>query len=342
MVNGKPFPEYAVIPRGAAYAGAAADYGKTHIHSLSSASKDIPDKGLTVFSPQTLTAGGLIRVAKDRIKPCEVAEPTLDAATKGARSPQKDQPGLQIWHEVHGSGPQKIVLIMGLNNSGFGWLGQVERFSRDPKYSVLVLDNRGYGNSETPTNITGAYKTSEMAKDVLEVCDHLGWTQQRQLHITGVSMGGMISLEVAKQAPQRVASLSLLSTTSGSSKGQKGLTSGLPPLAAVRMIVRLLGGKSLGLDSDEYRVQRVIDTLFPKKWLDEKDPEDTQSRTRRETILEVGALEHPSDPFDRERRCLRLKHDHCSIIVTHSSSSGDFTSSDNNIRRAPWARLGPA
>jgi pimeloyl-ACP methyl ester carboxylesterase len=51
------------------------------------------------------------------------------------------------------------------------------------------------GHSDKPVM---RYSTSEMAKDVLEVLDHLGWTSERQLHILGVSMGGMIALEIVR------------------------------------------------------------------------------------------------------------------------------------------------
>lgn len=61
------------------------------------------------------------------------------------------------------------------------------------QYSFLIFDNRGVGGSDKPIM---RYSTSEMAKDVVELADHLGWTQERELHVIGVSMGGMISQEL--------------------------------------------------------------------------------------------------------------------------------------------------
>jgi pimeloyl-ACP methyl ester carboxylesterase len=49
------------------------------------------------------------------------------------------------------------------------------------------------GKSDKPVM---RYSTSEMAKDVLEILGHLGWTAERELHVSGVSMGGMIAQEI--------------------------------------------------------------------------------------------------------------------------------------------------
>lgn len=58
-----------------------------------------------------------------------------------------------------------------------------------PGYRCLVMDNRGVGNSDTPS---GRYSTSEMAKDVLDLLNYLEWTLPRSLHVIGVSMGGCV------------------------------------------------------------------------------------------------------------------------------------------------------
>lgn len=75
------------------------------------------------------------------------------------------------------------------------WQRQVKDFGHTEadKYSVLIFDNRGMGDSDKPLL---RYTTSEMAKDVVELLDHVGWTQDRSVHLIGISMGGMISQEL--------------------------------------------------------------------------------------------------------------------------------------------------
>ena len=60
-----------------------------------------------------------------------------------------------------------------------------------------MFDNRGMGESDKPLL---RYTTSEMAKDVVELLDHVGWTQERNVHVVGISMGGMISQELVRLA----------------------------------------------------------------------------------------------------------------------------------------------
>lgn len=72
-----------------------------------------------------------------------------------------------------------------------------------------------------------------MAQDVIEVLDHVGWTESRSVHVVGISMGGMISLELAKVIPERIASLTLISTTSGRGLGEKDPRVSAPPVCVL-------------------------------------------------------------------------------------------------------------
>lgn len=101
---------------------------------------------------------------------------------------------------------------MGLAGVTASWQRQTRYFGHDrhEQYSVLIMDNRGMGESDKPL---ARYSTSEMAKDVIEVLDHVGWTNQREVNVVGISLGGMIAQEIACAIPERLASLSLLCTS---------------------------------------------------------------------------------------------------------------------------------
>jgi esterase/lipase len=86
---------------------------------------------------------------------------------------------------------------MGLGGMKYAWQRQTKDFAhtKADQYSSLVLDNRGIGESDKPTM---RYSTSDMAKDIVEVLDHIGWAGQRDLHVIGISMGGMIAQELVR------------------------------------------------------------------------------------------------------------------------------------------------
>lgn len=89
---------------------------------------------------------------------------------------------------------------MGLGGMKYAWQRQTKDFAHTEgdTYSVLTLDNRGIGESDKPFF---RYSTSEMARDVVEVLDHIGWTGKRECHVVGISMGGMIAQELVSPSP---------------------------------------------------------------------------------------------------------------------------------------------
>lgn len=105
---------------------------------------------------------------------------------------------------------------MGLAGVKAAWQRQTKHFGHDSsQYSVLILDNRGMGESDKPWR---RYTTSAMALDCIDILQHIGWlnptdpSPKRSLHLIGISLGGMISQEIAHRIPQHLASLTLLCT----------------------------------------------------------------------------------------------------------------------------------
>lgn len=98
---------------------------------------------------------------------------------------------------------------MGLLTDGLQWWPQVEGLTQHG-YTVATFDNRGVGRSTAPPP---RYTTSQMAEDVLELLAHLGWNAP-STHLAGISMGGMIALELLCRTPFKSASL-LVTTPTG-------------------------------------------------------------------------------------------------------------------------------
>jgi hypothetical protein len=67
----------------------------------------------------------------------------------------------------------------------------------------------------------------------------------------------------------------------------------------------LLSGRTLGFDSDEYRVNAVSELLFPPKYLDEKRQGDPKGRYNRQIMQEVRTNWSDGDDATLMAICMR-------------------------------------
>src|SRR4051794_39171420 len=118
--------------------------------------------------------------------------------------------GFEIHYDVHGEG-DPLICVHGLGCDRRAWALQIQPFSE--QYQAVFLDNRDVGQSSLAAS---DYTTADMAGDVLALADHL---ELERFHLLGISLGGMISQQVALTAPERVRTLTLAVTHGGVGKG---------------------------------------------------------------------------------------------------------------------------
>lgn len=122
----------------------------------------------------------------------------------GAGMPFIKSNGIQIHYEEFGTG-EPLILIMGLGADGSKWDENIQVYQKS--FRCIRIDNRGSGASDKPSG--EAYTTREMALDTLGVMNALGL---EKAHVSGISMGGAIAQELSIMVPDRVISLTLVST----------------------------------------------------------------------------------------------------------------------------------
>lgn len=113
--------------------------------------------------------------------------------------PYVDRGRCRVHWDCVGSGTP-VLLIMGAVYSSRMWWPAVPALSE--RHRVITFDNRGTGKSTA----TRRASISEMAEDALAVLDAAG---EQTAHVYGASLGGVVALELAFQAPERVRSLVL-------------------------------------------------------------------------------------------------------------------------------------
>ncbi|MDQ1912619.1 alpha/beta hydrolase [Paenibacillus sp. GD4] len=103
-----------------------------------------------------------------------------------------------------------ILLIMGAQSSLIWWEEEFCQRIADAGRFVIRYDNRDVGRSTTYEPGQPGYTFEDMADDAVRVLDAY---KIEQAHIVGMSMGGMLTQMIALRHPERVLTITLLSTS---------------------------------------------------------------------------------------------------------------------------------
>ena len=126
--------------------------------------------------------------------------------------PFLDRAGDRLHYSLSGDG-SPLTLIHGVGADLEAWDGVVSSLSS--RYKILRADLRGHGQS---AKSPGPYSLEMFSDDLLVLLDHVGIDKT---HLVGFSLGGLIAQYVAVNSPQRLSTLSIISSVAGRMEDEK-------------------------------------------------------------------------------------------------------------------------
>src|SRR5580704_7293458 len=125
--------------------------------------------------------------------------------------PKINRDGVDIYYEVHGSGPA-LLLTHGFSSTSAMWQGQIEALSKH--HRLVLWDMRGHGQSDYPGD-PSCYSEELTVADMAALLNEVGATSAI---VGGLSLGGYMSLAFYRAHPQRVRALLIIDTGPGFKK----------------------------------------------------------------------------------------------------------------------------
>ena len=113
---------------------------------------------------------------------------------------------VRLYWRLEGAADRPVLLLLNSIGTDLGlWDLVVPHLL--PRFRLLRMDTRGHGASDAPA---GDYSLADLAADSLAVMTAAGVDRAA---VCGVSLGGMIAMQLALQAPERVGALILACTS---------------------------------------------------------------------------------------------------------------------------------
>jgi pimeloyl-ACP methyl ester carboxylesterase len=100
-----------------------------------------------------------------------------------------------------------VLLLHGFPQTSACWTPMLEALAASG-YRAVALDQRGYSPGARPGQVR-AYRMPQLVADVAAVADRLG---AARVHLVGHDWGGVVAWNLAGQHPERVTTLTVLST----------------------------------------------------------------------------------------------------------------------------------
>ena len=132
----------------------------------------------------------MINVMNTRFNPAEFPKPTM-IAVNGIE--------LEVFEAGNQNAGKPIVLCHGFPENAFSWRHQVPALVK-AGYHVIVPNQRGYGHSSCPTDVTD-YDIEHLTGDLVALLDHYGYEKATFI---GHDWGANVVWRLAQLHPKRV------------------------------------------------------------------------------------------------------------------------------------------